>query len=104
MGVSDATLLEFATVNDGAAGTGSKLKKQAILGEYFRGLSEDDLRLAVRLEPHYADAHYNLAFVCDRLGAYPEAREHWQRYIELDPTSPWCDYAHERLAARKPLD
>ena len=62
------------------------------------------LRLAVRLEPHYADAHYNLAFVCDRLGAYPEAREHWQRYIELDPTSPWCDYAHERLAARKPLD
>ena len=60
------------------------------------------LRLAVRLDPRYADAHYNLAFVCDKLNAGAEAREHWQRYVELDPGSPWCDYARRRLTLPKP--
>ena len=49
--------------------------------------------------PDYADAHYNLAFVCDKLGSAFEARQHWQHYIRLDPTSPWCDYARQRLAS-----
>ena len=43
-----ATLLEFARANDGAAATPKKLQKQSILAEYFRSLSETDLRLAVR--------------------------------------------------------
>lgn len=43
-----ATLAEFAGVNDAAAATGSKLRKQAVLAEYFRGLDDTDLRLAVR--------------------------------------------------------
>jgi hypothetical protein len=42
------TLREFATVNDAAAATTKKLQKQAALAEYFRGLDERDLRLAVR--------------------------------------------------------
>ncbi len=60
------------------------------------------LRIAVRLDPRYADAHYNLAFVCDKLGSNIEARQHWQHYIHLDPTSPWCDYARQRLAMPLP--
>jgi len=59
------------------------------------------LRLAVRLAASHADAHYNLAFVCDKLGAHSEARQHWQRYVELDPGSPWCTYARQRLAMIK---
>lgn len=59
------------------------------------------LRIAVRLAPHYADAHYNLAFVCDKLGSYLEARQHWQLYVKLDPSSPWCNYARQRLASMK---
>ena len=43
-----ATLLEFAHVNDALAETSSKLAKQKILAEFFRTLSEPDLRLAVR--------------------------------------------------------
>ena len=43
-----ATLLEFARVNDRAAGTSKKLQKQSILAEYFGALDEVDLRLAVR--------------------------------------------------------
>src|SRR5438105_4224127 len=46
--MSQATLLEFARVNDAAAATTKKLQKYAILAEYFRQLSDEDLRLAVR--------------------------------------------------------
>jgi len=60
------------------------------------------LRIAVRIDAGYADAHYNLAFVCDKLGSAFEARQHWQHYIRLDPTSPWCDYARQRLALPLP--
>src|SRR5688572_1468403 len=48
IGVSGATLVEFAQVNDAAAATTKKLQKYAILAEYFRRLEDDDLRLAVR--------------------------------------------------------
>src|SRR5437868_13453665 len=46
--MSQATLLDFARVNDAAAATTKKLQKYAILAEYFRQLSDEDLRLAVR--------------------------------------------------------
>ena len=42
------TLVEFAQINDAAAATSKKLRKQAILADYFRKLDEPDLRLAVR--------------------------------------------------------
>jgi len=57
------------------------------------------LRQAVRIAPEYSDAHYNLAFVCEKLGARNEARRHWEAYVKLDPASPWCGYARQRLAA-----
>jgi DNA ligase 1 len=44
----DGTLRKFAEVNDAAAATTSKLKKQAIFAEYVRTLSDDDLRRAIR--------------------------------------------------------
>jgi hypothetical protein len=27
----------------------------------------------------------------------PEAAQHWRRYVELDPSSPWCEYARRRI-------
>jgi len=58
------------------------------------------LQRAVQLDPSHPDARYNLALVCEKLGAFDEAREHWQSYLQLDPGSPWSDYARQRLAAR----
>ena len=55
------------------------------------------LESALRIQPDYSDACYNLALVCEKLGAYDEARTHWRKYIELDPASPWCDFARQRL-------
>jgi len=43
------------------------------------------LRQAVALDESHADPHYNLAFVCEKLGDDAEARRHWQRYVDLDP-------------------
>ncbi len=63
--------------------------------------AREHLRQAVRLEPNYPDAHYNLAFVCEKLGAYAEAQQHWQAYVKLDPVGPWCTYARQRLASSK---
>jgi hypothetical protein len=40
-----------------------------------------------------------LAFVCDKLHAFGEAREHWQAYVNLDPIGPWSVYARQRLVA-----
>jgi tetratricopeptide (TPR) repeat protein len=52
---------------------------------------------ALMLAPGFADAHYNLARVCEKLGAFTRARSHWRRYIDLDPSSSWADYARQRL-------
>jgi len=56
------------------------------------------LREAVRLDPRFADAHYNLALTAEKLGLENEARRHWRRYVELEPASEWAAYARERLA------
>lgn len=53
---------------------------------------------AVRLAPSFADAHYNLARVYEKLAAPLRARQHWRRYLELDPSSPWADFARSRLS------
>lgn len=61
--------------------------------------AREHLRRAVFLKPDYADAHYNLALVCEKLSAYAEACRHWRRYLELDPHSPWAEFARQRLAS-----
>jgi len=48
------------------------------------------LRQGGPADPIYPDAHYNLAFVCEKLKAYAEAKQHWQAYVRLDPTGPWA--------------
>jgi tetratricopeptide (TPR) repeat protein len=74
------------------------------LGSVFDELGElqdarRHLRQAVLLDPNYPDAHYNLACVCEKLRDFPEAREHWHTYIQLDPMGQWNSYARSRLAA-----
>src|SRR6266403_3647081 len=60
----------------------------------------DCFRRAVALEDDNAVAQFNLGSVLEELSARAEARQHWQLYVELDPGSPWCEYARQRLAAK----
>jgi tetratricopeptide (TPR) repeat protein len=60
-------------------------------------LAEAALRGALACHPDYADAHYHLARLLDRLGERAEAAAHWQRFAELAPASPWADEARDRI-------
>lgn len=60
-------------------------------------LAEAAFRGALACHPDYADAHYHLARLLDRLGHAAEAAAHWQQFAELAPASPWADEAHDRI-------
>jgi tetratricopeptide (TPR) repeat protein len=57
---------------------------------------------AIRLVPHYGDAHYNVALAYERTGDRRAALRHWTTYIKLDPIGPWSN--HARMQARKILE
>lgn len=54
---------------------------------------------ALQQYPDYADVHFHLARVLDEVDRAAEARQHWQRFVELAPASPWADEAIDRLDA-----
>jgi tetratricopeptide (TPR) repeat protein len=68
----------------------------AELGE--ASLAEASFRGALVYHPDYADAHFHLARLLDRLERRHEAAQHWGRFLELAPASPWANEAHDRVA------
>ncbi len=54
-------------------------------------------RAAARAEPLHAEAQLNLALLYDRLGLARKAREHWRRYLQLDPRGGWAEIARKHL-------
>lgn len=67
----------------------------AELGQYELAIAA--LRGALKMYDDYADVHYTLAKVLDRVDREVEAEMHWQRCWQLSPESPWADEAKERL-------
>ena len=53
--------------------------------------------------PDYADVHFHLARVLDDANEVGKAVEHWQRFIELAPASPWAEEAQHRLSQIAPF-
>ena len=53
---------------------------------------------AISVFPLYADAHFNMGDVLAAIGKESLAREHWRRYLQLDPKSPWAADVRVRLA------
>jgi tetratricopeptide (TPR) repeat protein len=54
---------------------------------------------ALHRHSEYADAHYHMARTLDELDRADEASEHWNRFLELAPESPWAEEARHRLQA-----
>jgi hypothetical protein len=52
---------------------------------------------AIKLNPVYADAHFNLALLCERAGDSMKAVHHWKSYLKLDSSSSWADIARRQL-------
>ena len=75
------------------------------LGCVLQETSQIDLALAafrgaLELHEDYSEAHYHLASLLDELGQHQEAEQHWQRFLDLAPESPWAQEARDRLQHR----
>ncbi|HEY2412404.1 MAG TPA: tetratricopeptide repeat protein [Pirellulaceae bacterium] len=79
------------------------VEARANLGCVLLDLGEDELAIsafhgALASLETYADVHYHLAKTLDQLDRHSDADQHWQRFAELAPESPWADEAAERLS------
>ena len=54
---------------------------------------------ALAFHPDYADVHYHLASLLDRLDDTQQADVHWHSFLQLAPESPWADIAQRRVEA-----
>ena len=52
---------------------------------------------AIQLDPELADAHFNRALILEQMNARDAARQAWERYLALDPSSAWSAEARQRL-------
>jgi tetratricopeptide (TPR) repeat protein len=52
---------------------------------------------ALKYHPDYADVHYHLARTLEELQQDNLAAEHWRRFLELAPDSPWAEEAKQRV-------
>jgi tetratricopeptide (TPR) repeat protein len=73
------------------------------LANLLADLGEDELALAeyrrvLSASPEFADAHFNLALLLMKIGAAAQAKQHLERYLELDPASDWTTRARSLLA------
>jgi tetratricopeptide (TPR) repeat protein len=65
------------------------------LGETELAIAE--LRRVCSSAPEFADAHYNLGIMLAQVGGTAQAREHLERYLELDHASDWAGHARTFL-------
>jgi CHAT domain-containing protein/tetratricopeptide (TPR) repeat protein len=52
---------------------------------------------ALRIDPQNREALFNRALTLERLGLTQVAREAWNRYLTIDPSSPWAKEARQHL-------
>jgi len=58
-----------------------------------------DVDHALRIDPKLAEARFNRALILERMGIREKAREAWQQYLEVDPSSGWSIEARAHLRA-----
>ncbi len=59
----------------------------------------DHFEKALTADARFADAHFNLAMALERLDQSERAREHWKRYLFLEPLGTWAEIAKQHLTA-----
>jgi len=65
------------------------------LGETELAIAE--LRRVCTAAPDFADAHYNLGLMLAQVGGTAQAKQHLERYLELDGGSDWATHARTFL-------
>jgi tetratricopeptide (TPR) repeat protein len=51
---------------------------------------------ALQADPLHAELHVNIALVSERLKLERKSRDHWRRYLQLQPEGAWADVARQR--------
>jgi predicted TPR repeat methyltransferase len=59
--------------------------------------AREHYRQALTLNANYADAHFNLALLCERTGDALKAVHHWKAYLKLDNSGQWAEIARKQL-------
>ena len=77
------------------------------LGNALAGLGKPEeavqaYETALRFEPRYADAHWNLAETCEQLEKVDQAKRHWRAYLEEDPHSRSAEAVRRHLGEITP--
>jgi tetratricopeptide (TPR) repeat protein len=72
------------------------------LANVFEDLGETELAIAELRRvcaacPEFADAHYNLGLMLAQVGGTAQAKQHLERYLELDAGSDWASHARSYL-------
>ncbi len=72
------------------------------LANVFEDLGETELAIAELRRvcaacPEFADAHYNLGIMLVQVGGTTQAKQHLERYLELDTGSDWAGHARGYL-------
>ncbi len=83
------------------------VEARANLGCVLAELGQSELAVAafqgaLAYHADYPDVHYHLARALDDLDRPGEALQHWQRFVELAPDSPWAEIARRRLGIAPP--
>jgi tetratricopeptide (TPR) repeat protein len=78
------------------------VEARANLGCVLAELGDRELAIAafegaLRYHADYADVHYHLARALTDAERADEAREHWARFLQLAPDSPWAVEARRQL-------
>lgn len=70
------------------------------------GKANEEFSKAIELDKNLLDSYFNRALTVQNMNLPNEAREAWQKYLELDPDSKWSEEAKkhlETLDLAKPL-
>jgi tetratricopeptide (TPR) repeat protein len=62
-----------------------------------------DADRALRIDPRSPEALFNRALILERLGLTGAARDAWNAYLGVDPSSAWADEAREHLQRLPPV-
>ena len=98
------TRLEFAARTSHDASTWSDLaaaryatavqfRRPSLYSEALAASNE-----ALRIDARLPEPLFNRALILETMGSTSEARRAWQRYLQVDPGSPWANEARAHLA------
>ena len=68
--------------------------------------SNEEFAKAIELDKNLLDAYFNQALCIQELNLPNQAKEAWQKYLELDPNSQWSEEARKNLntlESQKPI-